>query len=416
MLLPARAFPLLSIINKAKTPWQIGRRCNFCCCPHILKLSSNNNHIGSSAFSIHRINHLTTLSSPRTSSIISKTSTERMSMKGKKKARMELPENILKRKLDMCSKHRKLVEALELYDEARRNGVHLSYHHYNVLLYLCSSAAAGLLPESEDKVDEMNVKNLGMNRGFDIFQRMKMDNVEPNEATFTSTARLAAAMEDPEMAFELVKQMKNSGIPPRLRSYGPALFGFCKKGKASRAYDVDAHMTECGVVAEEPELAALLKVSVDMKLGEKVYEMLHRLRSSVRQLSESTARIVEEWFTSDYAADVGMETWEAANVKEGIVKGGGGWHGQGWLGDGKWRVTRTNMNMKGVCQSCGKKLVCIDIDPAETAHFASSLTKLACQKESKANFLKFEVHQHCSLLSIINLVLKFLLHHLFTEG
>lgn len=374
--------------------------------------SSNNNSINSCSTSMQRINHFTTLAASRTSTSISKTATERM--KGKKKARMELPENILKHKLDMCSKHRELVEALQLYDEARRNGVQLSYHHYNVLLYLCSSAAAGSLLESEDKVDDMNVKNLGMSRGFEIFQQMNIDKVRPNEATFTSAARLAAAMEDPEMAFDLVKQMKSSGIPPRLRSYGPALFGFCKAGKASRAFDVDAHMIECGVVAEEPELAALLKVSVDMNLEEKVYKMLHRLRSFVRQVSESTARIVEEWFTSDFAADVGLETWDATKVKEGIVNGGGGWHGQGWLGNGQWRISRTNMDMKGVCQSCGEKLVCIDIDPAETAHFAWSLTKLACQKESKANFLKFEVGHDCSLLSLSLIwLLRFLLHYLF---
>ncbi|KAK4752362.1 hypothetical protein SAY87_021160 [Trapa incisa] len=391
MLLSARAFPVLSTICKSKTSWKLVRCCNFYCCPH-----RNNNHVSTISSLTQRINHFTTLASARTTSTISKISSERISTKGRKKAHQELPESILKHKLDMCSKYKKLDEALELYDEARKNGVQLSYYHYNVLLYLCSSAAADLLPESEDKAHNMNAKNLGMSRGFEIFQQMKLDNVELNEATFTSTARLAAAMEDPEMAFELVKQMKSAGIPPRLRSYGPALFGFCKKGEASRAYDVDAHMIECEVAAEEPELAALLKVSIDTKLGEKVYDMFHRLRSSVRQLSESTATIVEEWFTSDYAADVGRATWEEAKVKEGIVNRGGGWHGQGWLGNGKWRVIRTNMNMKGVCQCCGEKLVCIDIDPAETVHFASSLTKLACQKESKANFLKFEewLRQH----------------------
>ncbi|XP_031393740.1 proteinaceous RNase P 1, chloroplastic/mitochondrial-like isoform X2 [Punica granatum] len=347
--------------------------------------------------------HLTTLATSQSTSI-SKTSSERLYKKAMKKARMELPENILKHKLDMCSRHRKLIEALQLYDEARRNGVQLSYHHYNVLLYLCSFAAVGSLAESEDGEDDVNVKNLGMTRGIEIYQQMNIDKVAPNEATFTNAARLAAAMEDPEMAFDLVKQMKSSGIPPRLRSYGPALFGFCEKGEASKAFDVDAHMIECGVVAEESELAALLEVAIERKIGEKVYEMLHRLRSSVRQVSESTAKVVEKWFRSDYATDVGKETWDAAKIKEGIVNGGGGWHGQGWLGNGRWRVTRTNMDMKGVCQSCDEKLVCIDIDPAETAHFAGSLPKLACQKESKVNFLKFEewLRQHGPFDAVID--------------
>ncbi|RVW78486.1 Proteinaceous RNase P 1, chloroplastic/mitochondrial [Vitis vinifera] len=127
---------------------------------------------------------------------------------------------------------------------------------------------------------------------------------------------------------------------------------------------------------------------------DQVYEMMHRLRASVRQVSESTAEVVERWFNSEDAAGVGEENWDVGKVREGVVKGGGGWHGQGWLGKGKWKVGRTEMDEAGVCQSCGEKLVGIDIDPRETENFASSLTKLACQREVKADFVQFQVwHQ-----------------------
>ena len=106
---------------------------------------------------------------------------------------------------------------------------------------------------------------------------MVMDKVVPNEATFTSAARIAAAKEDPDMAFDLIKQMKGFGIVPKLRSYGPALFGFVEKGMAERAYEVDSDMVANGVVAEEAELAAILKVSVTAKHAHKVYETMHRL-------------------------------------------------------------------------------------------------------------------------------------------
>ena len=46
---------------------------------------------------------------------------------------------------------------------------------------------------------------------------MVMDKVVPNEATFTSAARIAPAKEDPDMAFDLIKQMKGFGIVPKLR-------------------------------------------------------------------------------------------------------------------------------------------------------------------------------------------------------
>ncbi|GAV69381.1 RNase_Zc3h12a domain-containing protein/PPR_3 domain-containing protein [Cephalotus follicularis] len=320
--------------------------------------------------------------------------TNTLSNKAKKKARHESPEGVLRKKLDMCSKRGDLVEALHLYDEARISGIQLILHHYNVLLYLCSSSASS--SDSSVAWDDSDISKMGLKKGFEIFQQMVIDKVVPNEASFTSAARLANAMKDPEMAFDLVKQMQTFGIPPKLRSYGPALFGFCNEGNADKAYEVDAHMAKFGVIAEEPELSALLKVSADVKQADKVYEMLHRMRASVRQVSESTFGIIEDWFKSKGAAEVGEKNWDVSKVKEGIVRGGGGWHGQGWLGHGRWGVMRTRMDERGVCESCGEKLVCIDLDARETANFASSLSKLACQREVKADFNSFQdwLRQH----------------------
>lgn len=286
---------------------------------------------------------------------------------------------LLRHKLDQCSKRGDLGEALRIYDEARANNIPLNVHHYNVLLYLCSARC--------NSGEDITI----LEKGFQIFRQMRLDNVVPNEATFTSAARLAAAKEDPDMAFDLVKKMKDCGIVPKLRSYGPALFGFCTKLMADKAFEVDAHMVENGVLAEEEELLALLRLSSEAKIVDKVYEMMHRMRVTVRQVSEETAGVMEEWFKSDCAVEVGMENWDVKKVKEGIVKGGGGWHGQGWLGKGKWSVIRTEMEENGVCRSCGEKLVCIDIDPKETENFANSVAKLACEREVRADFVKFQV-------------------------
>ncbi|KAF8028008.1 hypothetical protein BT93_E0807 [Corymbia citriodora subsp. variegata] len=388
-----KRFPVLSFIMKSEIPLLLKHRKRFLslpCSPSSFMMRTVNSY-PFYPHSMKRINRLTTSANLNSLPPLHQTSGGKVSRKAKKKEHMELPESLLKFKLDMCSRHGKLVEALQLYDEARENGVPLSQYHYNVMLYLCSSAGSGSLGQGDSENDD-NLKELGMRRGFEIFQQMAIDNVVPNEATFTNAARLATAREDPEMAFDLVKKMKNFGIPPRLRSYGPALFGFCKKGNADKAYEVDEHMVDCGVSAEESELSALLKVSMDAKKADKVYELLHRIRATVRQVSESSAQIVEDWFKSDFVASVGLESWDVNKIKEGVVKGGGGWHGQGWLGSGNWRIRRTQMDKKGVCQSCGEKLVCIDIDPKETKNFASSLTKLAREKEAKAGFAKFQVN------------------------
>ena len=58
----------------------------------------------------------------------------------------------------------------------------------------------------------------------------------------------------------------------------------------------------------------------------------------------------------------------------------------------------SSMNGIWVCQSCGDKLVCIDIDPKETEIFAASLINVACQREVKADFVRFQVRKCVPLL------------------
>ncbi|URD76838.1 Pentatricopeptide repeat-containing protein [Musa troglodytarum] len=294
----------------------------------------------------------------------------------KKKSRRESPEGLLRHQLGLCSQSGDLARALHLYDDARGAATSLSVHHFNILLYLCSSSA--------DPV--------GLERGFQIYRQMGLDGVAPNEATFTSVARLAAAKEDPDLAFDLIKQMSSVGIPPKLRSFGPALFGFCKKGDVQKAHEVEAYMASSGIEPDEAELAALLELNVRKGRGDGVYRLLHRMRVTVRRVSELTAEIIENWFRSEVAEDVGLEKWDVRKVKEGVVKGGGGWHGQGWLGRGRWNVGRTEMDGSGVCRQCGEKLTCIDIDPVETDDFANSLAKLASQREVRADFTGFKVN------------------------
>lgn len=49
----------------------------------------------------------------------------------------------------------------------------------------------------------------------------------------------------------------------RLRSYGPALYTYCKLRDVDNAFEVDKHMAAAGVALEEMELKALLKLSAD---------------------------------------------------------------------------------------------------------------------------------------------------------
>ncbi|CAN5963673.1 unnamed protein product [Sphagnum jensenii] len=261
----------------------------------------------------------------------------------------------------MCSKHANVMQALELYDKVVAEGA-LSFNQYsfNIVLYLCSSAASGVLKrgksgnersqqgDGKELIGDQNAeevvvlsddqKALCLKRGFEIYEVMKLQGVPPNEATFTAVARLAVAKGDGDLAFDMVKQLAEAKITPRLRSYGPALYTYCKMKVVDKAFEVDEHMRAAGVQPEEAEWEALLKLSVEMGLEEKVYSLLHRLRTTVREFSASTVGVVEQWFTSSAAENAGKSKW--ANlpgtdlVKEAVQRGGGGWHGLGWLGKG----------------------------------------------------------------------------------
>ncbi|MQL81221.1 hypothetical protein Taro_013670 [Colocasia esculenta] len=440
--------------------------------------------------------------------------------KASKKSKVKSPEDRLRIGLDMCSKRGDVMGAISLYDSAVREGVKLDQYHYNVLLYLCASAAGGVIHPAKSgssnyssggasvkdaslggdfsdgpqiiqlngdgtalkdsdgslsgsarmvirdtssasspdkrKADlqghsfhgpngscEMEVilgprtgsmaerepengqllflqntaadgddptnrtagheirdecgiqvtedlKKYALDRGFEIYKKMCLEEILLSEAALTSVGRMAMSMGDGDMAFEIVKKIKNMGLTLRLRSYGPALFAYCNSGNVDKAFEVERHMVDCGISPEEPELQALLSVSIAAGRGEMVYYVLQKLRTNVRQVFPATAELIEAWFKSSSASRVGKKKWDQKLIEAAFENGGGGWHGLGWLGKGKWTVVHAHVDTNGICESCGDKLVTIDLDPMETENFSRSVASIAGKRERSKNFENFQ--------------------------
>ncbi|EEE56716.1 hypothetical protein OsJ_06217 [Oryza sativa Japonica Group] len=342
-----------------------------------------------------------------------------------------------------------VIGAINLYDSAVKEGIKMGQHHYSVLLYLCSSAALGFVQPAKSGNAGSGIASIGQlhssstqsvgnlegddvqseghsedqegnktdlfasddgtekpsripvsdelreyarTRGFEIFEKMRSEEekVPMNESALTAVARMAMSMGNGDMAFDVVKQMKDQGIAPKLRSYGPALTAFCNSGNVEKAFEVEAHMLESGVRPEEPELETLLKASVAAQQGDKVYYLLHKFRTTVRQASSTTAKLLEDWFQSPTASKVGKRKWDSGAITKAIENNGGGWHGLGWLGRGKWTISHSHIDRNGACLACGEKLTIIDLDPKETEDFATLVAKLAIKRERRSNFDNFQ--------------------------
>lgn len=328
----------------------------------------------------------------------------------KKTKKNPSPEIAFQLDLNACSKGGDLKGAVALYEKATSQNLRLNLQHVNSLLYICSNS-----------VSDPSLKESAVQFGFRVYDHLLSSKISPNEATITAVARLAAANGEGDRAFSLVRFMRDHGIAPRLRTYDPALYWFCDNSKPDKAYEVEEHMAVAGVTPEEPELAALLSVSAKAGTDERVYKYLHKLRNCVRSVSEGTAKAIEDWFQGERASEVGNADYDPGCVKDLVLKNGGGFHGLGWIGKGKWTVRRGCVDEYGVCGCCGGQLACSDIDDVETKRFADSVAALAMEREAKDNFGKFQVNESpipfagsstCRLSSRFNSVDGSLIGHL----
>lgn len=296
-----------------------------------------------------------------------------------KKARKGTKEGNLAHTLVTCSKSGDVPAALAAFTAALSSGVRPTANNFNSLLHLLSSQAS-LDPTLVDSA-------------FNLFDQMHSCKIPPSESTITSMARIACHRSDGgELSFGLVKSMKDKfGILPRLRTYTSCLNFFCERLQAEKAYEVEEHMGTMEISPEESEISRLLEVSSKTGNGDRVYKYMHLLRSRISTIEIATSDVIESWFTSEKAREVGTVDWEEEEVREIILKNGGGYFGGGWLGTGQWEVKRGRIGINGVCEGCGEKLRGVDLGEMERQEFMEKVADFAIERETNANFINFQV-------------------------
>ncbi|KAH1251732.1 Proteinaceous RNase P 1, chloroplastic/mitochondrial [Glycine max] len=171
-----------------------------------------------------------------------------------------------------------------------------------------------------------------------------------------------------------------------LRSYGPALSTFCNNGEIDKAFAVEKHMLN---------MVFTLK-NLSWRLSPGII---------VRKVSPTTGSLIFDLFKNKQASRVGKRKWDKRLIMEATENNGGGRHGQGWLGKGKWEVVHTTIGNDGLCKCCGVQLTTIDLDPVETQNFANLVASLAVMREKGSNFQKFQIDEiELGICEIINAV------------
>uniref|UniRef100_A0A803L6E0 PROP1-like PPR domain-containing protein n=1 Tax=Chenopodium quinoa TaxID=63459 RepID=A0A803L6E0_CHEQI len=138
-----------------------------------------------------------------------------------------------------------------------------------------------------------DVTKYARKKGFEIYERMCLDKVQMNEAALTSVARMAMGVGDAVTETRLL---------------------ICN-GDIEKAFAVEKHMLENGVYPEEPELEALLRVNVEAGKADRVYYVLHKLRTVVRFVSPSTADLIENRYWIGVITDTGSNSYSSQQVK-----------------------------------------------------------------------------------------------------
>ena len=307
----------------------------------------------------------------------------------KKRKKQLSPEGELRLQLQMAAKAGDVSEALRVYENARKQQLSIPFDSYQVLLYLLCGGDdwLRLLPTFVEEMDEPDsdgdgeiegkkekaVKNISSSltlkereeKANEIFSLMLVDGGKsvPKEITYTTMARLAAAVGHPDEAFAYARELLKKNVVTRLRSFAPALIGYAEQGLVNEAFEVDEAIRGAGLELGEAELGRLMQVSAHGASWHMVSGVLHRLSSDFTVLRTSTMSRIRQYFASEAAIEA-LPFGSGAFTK--------------W----SWRDAEVD-NETGECLAGGGFLKAIDLDQSEFAAFANGIATIAERHEKR---------------------------------
>lgn len=277
----------------------------------------------------------------------------------------------IRREINTAGMKQDARKALELFDEALERDLLLNQKSLQTILHLISGGEAWL--SALDSPDKLAAVRKLCARDKDLYKYMKTKNIEMNEFMYTGLARIAVLMGHPEGAFRIANDCRaKSELPtsnpknkPRLRTYTPALLGFCRADNVKMAMEVEGVMNRLELALTPPEYKAMLSAATRTKNESYGSYILECMLREVTKIEENLAVVVEEYFNSRHLM---LEEGEA----------------------GKYKVERTKINADGVCSVSGKTLDKLDLKHGELMTLAEKIQGLALKRETKGEaFMSF---------------------------
>ncbi|EKX37025.1 hypothetical protein GUITHDRAFT_145271 [Guillardia theta CCMP2712] len=143
----------------------------------------------------------------------------------------------------------------------------------------------------------------------ELMKVMKEQNVQPEEAFFTTLIRFHLAMGNPSSAREVLgEMMKAENTLPKRRTFLPVLEAVCEGGNEEEAFKMLTLMRELGIVMGESEFIYLVKLCSFDYARHRMPEVLEEMRQVLYGIQQPLAEELRNWFEKTHNVSTGRIT------------------------------------------------------------------------------------------------------------
>ncbi|CAH0519946.1 unnamed protein product [Peronospora belbahrii] len=279
----------------------------------------------------------------------------KLSKKERRRERKQTPaqkiELQFRSQVETCVQENDPAQALQVYEQMKREGVSVAAYVYNMIINLCSKAnepmnfKAGACKVYEEMKQQASAAT----------NQTKMKAVVVGEPIYSAMIKLCSNVNDFDACDALIAELEEAKVVPKLRTFSPLLQAYSAAGNLDKCVWVHEKLRSHDLEPMEDGYVALLRVCVKTGNAERFYAFLHRFIDEIWQPSLSTWDVLKEWFNS-----------EASQV-----------NGR------KWKISEGTVSKEGVCSVTNNQLQSLDLSTELEEALLTKIEKLVRTDEKR---------------------------------